>query len=146
QPERGRLLDIGYFQSERLTRADRRTDLRLRIADHDPHLDDSGVADRLQAIEQHGLVSHGDQLLGRGVGDRPKPRPRSSGQDEGFPGPEAYRGRRPPPTTAYGLVRTTMSSPDTTMREPTQVSTLARSCNRTTLAVRMTIYPRALNG
>src|SRR4029077_20924738 len=98
-----------------------------------------GVADRLQAIEQHGLVSHGDQLLGRGVGNRPKRRPRSPGQNEGFHGPEPYRGRRPPSTPVYGLVRTTMSSPDTTMREPTQVSTLARSCKRTTLAVRMTI-------
>src|SRR6185437_6078030 len=136
---RGCLPDVGHFQPERVARTDRRTDGRLRVADHDPHLGDSGVADRLQAIEQHGLVRHGDQLLGRGVGDRPKPRPRSSGQDEGFHGPEAYRGRRPPSNTVYGLVKTTISSPDTTMREPTQVSKLARSCSRTTLAVRMTI-------
>jgi dTDP-4-dehydrorhamnose 3,5-epimerase len=47
---------------------------------------------------------------------------RLSGQDEGL----------------HGLVSTTMSSPDTTRNEPTQVITLARSCKMTMLAIRMT--------
>ncbi len=41
-------------------------------------------------------------------------------------------------TSQDGLVKTTMSSPDTTSSEPSQVSRLARSCNTRTLAIRMT--------
>ena len=70
--------------------------------------------------------------------------PAIAGGDITWPGrrrPRFLAGRAPFRTragTCYGLVRTTMSSPDTTRSEPTQVITLARSCKTRMLAIRMT--------
>ena len=43
---------------------------------------DAGGDDRLDAVDQHRLVGHRDELLGGGVGQRAQPRALAAGQDE----------------------------------------------------------------
>ena len=79
QPERRLLLQVGDLQVPRGAISDGRFDLGGGVADHYPDLLDPGRGDGLEAVEKDGLVGHRHQLLGPGVGDRPEPRPRSSG-------------------------------------------------------------------
>jgi hypothetical protein len=86
QPQGGGLPDIGHLQAERAAVTDRRLDRRGGVADHDPDVGDPRVPDRLKAVEQDGLVRHGEQLLGRGVRDRTEPGTRTPGENQGFHG------------------------------------------------------------
>ena len=80
QPERGFLPDIGNIQTERLTIADGPLDGRRGLAHHDPDVCNAGVSYGLEAIEQNGLIGHGDQLLGECMRNRAKSTARSSCQ------------------------------------------------------------------
>ena len=73
RPSGAVLRDVGDLQAERRAVADRVLDRGRRVADHDPDVGDAGLGDGLQTVEQDGLVGHRQQLLGRGVGDRPQP-------------------------------------------------------------------------
>ena len=104
QPERGLLLDVGDLKTERGAVADRGANLRLavhhhrqrlagavvglqqlaRVADHDPHVGDAGVAQRLEPVVEDRLVGDRDQLLGAGVGERAQAGPAPSGKHEAF--------------------------------------------------------------
>ena len=84
EPERSGLPDVRDVEPERGAVADRRLDRRRGVSDDDADLGDAGVADRLQAIEQHRLVGDRHKLFGRSMRDRAQPRPRAPGQDEGF--------------------------------------------------------------
>jgi hypothetical protein len=52
--------------------------------DDDPDLGDAGVDQRLDPVEEHGLVGNWDQLLRRGVRDRAQARPGPAGEDQAF--------------------------------------------------------------
>ncbi len=86
QPARCVLPDIGHIEAERAAVTDRLADRRLGVADHDPYVRDTRIADRLQAIKQNRLVRDRQQLFGGGVGDRPEPAPRPPRQDQGLHG------------------------------------------------------------
>ena len=72
QPQRGVLRNVGGSDPEVGPVADRCLDLGVGVADDDPDVGDAGVPNSLEAVEQHRLVGDRDQLLGRGVGDRPQ--------------------------------------------------------------------------
>ena len=59
QPERSGLADVGDLEPECGSVTDGRLDRRGGVTDDDPDFADTGVADRLQAVEQHRLVGDG---------------------------------------------------------------------------------------
>src|ERR1019366_699876 len=73
QAERGLLGDVGGIEAERGTVAHCRLDGAGGVADDQADIGDASVPDGLEAVEQHGLVGDGDELLRRGVGNRPEP-------------------------------------------------------------------------
>ena len=97
QAERRVLLDVGDADAELGPVADRGLDLGGGVADDDADVGDAGVADRLEAVEQHRLVGDRHQLLGGGVGDGPQPRACTTGQDQCLHAGKASGGRRPAP-------------------------------------------------
>ena len=54
--------------------------------DDDPDLLDPGVDQRLDPVEEHGLVGHRHELLGRGVGDRAQAGAGAAGEDQSLQG------------------------------------------------------------
>ena len=68
QAERRVLLDVVDADAPPRAVADRGSDLRLGVADDDADLADAGGGDRLDAVEEHRLVRHRDELLGARVG------------------------------------------------------------------------------
>src|ERR1700723_3664589 len=64
QPERGFLPDIGNIEPERPAIADGPLDVGSGLTHHDPDVCNTCVPYGLKAIEQNGLICHGDQLLG----------------------------------------------------------------------------------
>src|SRR5580692_4363201 len=80
QPERGFLPDIGDIKAERLTIADGPLNVRRALTYHDSHVGNAGVSYGLEAIEQNGLIGHGDQLLSERMRNRAKPTARSPRQ------------------------------------------------------------------
>jgi len=81
ESQRSVLLDVRHRHAEVPTVADRVTDLLVGLADHDADLADAGSRQRLDPIEEDGLVGHRDQLLGRGEGDGAEPRSAPAGED-----------------------------------------------------------------
>src|SRR5918996_1161916 len=84
QPQRLVLGDVGDRQPPRGPIAARGLDLGGGVADHDPHLADPGLGDRLEPVEQDRRVGDGDQLFGAGVGDRAEAGPLAAGEDQGL--------------------------------------------------------------
>ena len=84
QPEWGVLRDVRDPDAELGAVADSGLDLRRGVADDDADVGDAGVADGLEAVEQHRLVGDRHQLLRRGVGDRPQARAGATRQNECF--------------------------------------------------------------
>ena len=72
QSERGLLRDVGDPHAPAAPVAHRLADLLVGVADDDPDLLETGRGERLEPVEQDGLVGDRDQLLGRRVGDRPE--------------------------------------------------------------------------
>lgn len=72
EAERLVLRDVGDLDAEPGTVADGLADLRGGVAHDDADLGDPRFRDGFQPVEQHGLVRHGHQLLGRGVRDGPQ--------------------------------------------------------------------------
>ena len=79
---RGVLLDIGDRDTPGRPVADRRPDFSLRVADDDADLLDAGLRQRLDTIEEHGLVGHGHKLLGAGIRERPEPRASAAAENQ----------------------------------------------------------------
>jgi len=50
--------------------------------DHDPDLTHASVDERLDPVEQHGLVGDRHELFRRGMRDRAQPRARPAGQNQ----------------------------------------------------------------
>ena len=63
EAERRILPDVGDGEPERRAVADRGPDLGLRVADDDTCLHDTGVAQRLEPVEEHRLVGDRHELL-----------------------------------------------------------------------------------
>ena len=82
EAERRVLLDVLDANAPSRAVADRGSDFRLRVADDDADVADAGGGDGLDAVEEHGLVRHRDELLGAGVGQRPQARPFAAAEDE----------------------------------------------------------------
>ena len=94
QPERRLLLDVRDRDAEAAAVAHGVPDLLARVADHDADLDDAGGGQRLDPVEEDGLVGDGDELLGRREGDGSEPGPAPAGEDEPFHGLTlSFRGR-----------------------------------------------------
>ena len=64
--------------------ADRRANLRLRVADDDADVADAGGDERLEPVEEHRLVGDRDQLLGARVGDGTEARALAAAQNQAF--------------------------------------------------------------
>ena len=77
QPERGFLPDIGDIEPERMAIADGPLNGRRGLTDNDPDVGNAGVPYGVKAIEQNGLIGHGNQLLGERMRNRAKPTARS---------------------------------------------------------------------
>ena len=82
QAERSLLRQIGDAEPETATVADGGLDLGARLADDDSDVVDAGRAHGLEAVEQHGLVGHGDELFGGGVGDGAQTRAGAAAENE----------------------------------------------------------------
>ena len=68
--------------------AGRRADLVAGLRrDDDPDLGDAGLDQRLDPVEEHGLVGDGHELLRRGVGDRAQPRAGAAREDQSLKAP-----------------------------------------------------------
>ena len=95
---RGLVLDdVGEPDAELGTVARRLPDLVAGLRrDDDPDVADPRLGHGLDAEEEHRLVGHRHQLLGRRVGDRPQPRAAATGQDQ------ASEVRHSPGTLARG--------------------------------------------
>ena len=65
RPARRVLLDVGDPRAEPGAVAEGGLDLLPRVADHDADLVDARGDDRLDAVEEHRLVGHRHELLGR---------------------------------------------------------------------------------
>ena len=75
--------DVGDLGTEGGAVASRLADLIAGLGgDDDPDLGDAGIDQRLDPVEEHGLVGNWHQLLRRGVGDRPQPRAGPAGEDQ----------------------------------------------------------------
>ena len=72
QAQRRLLGDVGDLDAPAGAVADGLLDLGGGIADDDADVGDAGVAQRFDAVEEHGFVGHGNQLFGAGVGDGPQ--------------------------------------------------------------------------
>ena len=84
QAEGRGLRDVGDAQAEAGPVTDGRLDLGTGVADDDPHVLDAGGPQRLEAVEQDGLVGDRDELLRGGVGDGAQACTRAAAQDEAF--------------------------------------------------------------
>src|SRR5947207_244669 len=85
EPERLGLGDVGDRDAEAGAIAGRGLDLVARLRrDDDPDLTDARGRQRLDAVEQHRLVRHRDELLRRGMGNRAEPGARPARQDQAF--------------------------------------------------------------
>ena len=83
ETERLVLEDVGDADPEARAVSGRLFDLAAGLrGDHDPDLLDPGLGHRLDAVEQHRLVGHGNELLGARVGDRAQPRALAPRQDQ----------------------------------------------------------------
>src|SRR6201999_41405 len=72
------------------TVASRRFDLLAGLgSDDDPDLGDAGLDQRLDPVEEHGLVGDGHELLRRGVGDRAQTSARPAREDQSLEGVHA---------------------------------------------------------
>ena len=81
----GRLVldDVGDLGAEGRAVAGRLADLVAGLrGDDDPDLLHPGVDQRLDPVEEHGLVGDRDELLRRGVGDRAQARAGAAGEDQ----------------------------------------------------------------
>ena len=86
------LLDVGDLGAEGRTVARSLADLAAGLGRDDDHdLGHAGTDQRLDPVEEHGLVGDRDELLGRGVRDRPQARPRAPREDQSL---ERLHGRR----------------------------------------------------
>ena len=82
EPERLVLDDVAHAHAEARAVADGAFDLGAGVGrDHDADLLDRGGGHRLDAVEEHGLVRDGHELLGARVRDRAKARALAPGQD-----------------------------------------------------------------
>jgi hypothetical protein len=86
QPERRFLLDIRDRDAESAAVADGVADLLARVTHHDADLEDSGSGQRLDPVEEDGLIGDGNELLGGREGDGTEPGPAPAGQDEALHG------------------------------------------------------------
>src|ERR1019366_2507664 len=84
QAERGLLGDVSGIEAERGTVAHCRLDGAGGVAADQPDIGDASVPDGLEAIEEHGLVGDGDELLSRGMGKRPEPGTCPPSQNQGL--------------------------------------------------------------
>ena len=90
------LEDVGDLDAELRAVAGHGADLVPGLGrDDDPDLADARRRHRLDAVEQHGLVGHRHELLGRGERDRPQPRAAPARQDQAL---EVVHGGRQPST------------------------------------------------
>ena len=81
RPERGLLLDVRDRHPEPAAVPDRVADLLPGVADHDPDLADPGGSQRLDPVEEDGLVGDRNELLGRRERDRTEPGAAAPGED-----------------------------------------------------------------
>ena len=91
EPEWLVLLYVGDVDPERRAVSHHRSDLAARLRrDDDPDVADAGRGHRLDAIEEHRLVRHGDELLRARVGERPQARAAAAGEDQTLQGLHQY--------------------------------------------------------
>ena len=101
--EPGRLVldDVGDLRAEGRAVAGRLADLVAGLRrDDDPDLRHPGVDQRLDPVEEHGLVGDGHELLRRGVGDRAQAGAGAAREDQALEvlhGREGYRRRADSP-------------------------------------------------
>ena len=83
QAERRLLLDVGDLGAEVRAVAGRLPDLLARLGGNDhADLGDSSLDQRLDPVEEHGLVRDRHELLGRGMRDRAQTRPGSPRENQ----------------------------------------------------------------
>jgi hypothetical protein len=70
QPARRILLDVGDAGAPAPAVTNRRTNLGVRVADDDADVADARIHQRLDAVEEHGLVGDRNELFRAGVGQR----------------------------------------------------------------------------
>jgi hypothetical protein len=84
QPTRRVLLDVSNANTPRRSVANRRANLRLRIADDDADVPNACRGERFDAVEEDRLVRDGDELLGARVGQRSEACSATAAQDQTF--------------------------------------------------------------
>src|SRR5581483_1692977 len=85
EPERRVLLDVRDRDTEAFALAGHVADLPARLRrDDDPDLADAGRGQRLDPVEEDGLVRHRHELLGARVGDRAEAAAGAPGEDQAF--------------------------------------------------------------